>query len=60
MEYSIKDRTYRLRPGDSLHFLASLPHSWKVVGEESSVNLWIMTPPPLGMTEVWRNRGGKG
>ncbi|MBW1785055.1 MAG: helix-turn-helix transcriptional regulator [Deltaproteobacteria bacterium] len=52
MECRISDKTYVLRPGDNLHFRATLSHSWRVLGNQRSVNLWFMTPPPFGATEV--------
>ncbi|MBU2548842.1 MAG: XRE family transcriptional regulator [Proteobacteria bacterium] len=60
MEGTIDGRTYNLRPGDSIHFFARLPHTWRVAGRSRALTLWVMTPPPFGSTEIWSNltRGG--
>jgi DNA-binding transcriptional MerR regulator/quercetin dioxygenase-like cupin family protein len=36
---------YRLKPGDSLYFESSTPHSWKNPGRKETWLLWINTPP---------------
>jgi DNA-binding transcriptional MerR regulator/quercetin dioxygenase-like cupin family protein len=36
---------YNLKPGDSLYFESSTPHSWKNPGRTESWILWVNTPP---------------
>jgi len=56
IEYTVSGKAYVLKPRDSLHFLATQPHSWRVIGKKRCVHLWIMTPPPSGATELqWRD-----
>jgi len=53
--YEVNGKKYYLKKGDSLHFFATLPHSWEVVGKKESKNIWILTPPPTGgTTELWK------
>lgn len=47
IEFTIRDQTYVLRPGDSLHFKARLPHSWKNIGDEPVRIITVVTPPPF-------------
>jgi len=55
INYEIDGKEYFLKKGDSLHFFATLPHRWQVVGHGGAKNLWVMTPPPSGgATELWK------
>ncbi|MBI2486244.1 MAG: helix-turn-helix transcriptional regulator [Deltaproteobacteria bacterium] len=46
MEFRVKDKTYILNPGDSLHFRTHLEHSWKNVGEVQAKLIWVLAVPP--------------
>ncbi len=47
VEYTMNDENITLRAGDAIHFKATLPHSWKNVGNEDAEVLVIITPPPF-------------
>jgi len=54
MEVTIKNETYLLTKGDSIHFFSAEPHSWKIVGDKPNLTLWVITPPPTGgASELW-------
>lgn len=44
-EVQVKDETYLLEEGDSIHFPSHLPHSTRAVGEVPVKTLWVITPP---------------
>jgi len=41
----IGDRRYDLRPGDSIHFLATVKHRLENPGPRPVTALWVLTPP---------------
>lgn len=43
VEHSLGGESFLLRPGDSLHFKGSTPHSWKTVGDKAARMLWTGT-----------------
>lgn len=44
LQYSIEDRVYELRPGDSLLFEASLPHRWSNSQPQPSKAILVLCP----------------
>ena len=46
MEFRVKDKTYILNPGDSLHFRTHLDHSWKNIGDVQAKLIWILAVSP--------------
>jgi transcriptional regulator with XRE-family HTH domain len=46
MEFRVKDRTYILNPGDSLHFRTHIEHSWKNIGDVQAKLIWILAVSP--------------
>lgn len=47
LEVTVKDKVYILEQGDSLHFKADIPHSWRNDQEKTTHFLWVLTPPLL-------------
>lgn len=47
IEFAVRDQVYVLKPGDSLHFKARIPHSWRNVGDEPVKLISVVTPPPF-------------
>lgn len=47
VEFEIQGKKQRLREGDSLHFKATLPHSWRNTGTGEARMLSVITPPPF-------------
>ncbi len=47
IEFTVRDQVYVLDPGDSLHFKARIPHSWKNIGDEPVRMISVVTPPPF-------------
>jgi transcriptional regulator with XRE-family HTH domain len=45
LEFVVNHQTYRLQPGDSLHFRTVQPHSWRNPGTENAVALWMALRP---------------
>jgi transcriptional regulator with XRE-family HTH domain len=45
LEFVVNDRTYRLQPGDSLHFRTVQKHSWRNPGTADAVALWMALRP---------------
>jgi len=45
LEFVVNDQTYRLQPGDSLHFRTVQPHSWRNPGTTDAVALWMALRP---------------
>jgi transcriptional regulator with XRE-family HTH domain len=45
LEFVVNDQTYRLHPGDSLHFRTVQRHSWRNPGSERAVALWMALRP---------------
>jgi transcriptional regulator with XRE-family HTH domain len=46
MEFKVKDRTYVLNQGDSLHFRTNQEHSWKNIGNVQARLIWVLAVPP--------------
>jgi mannose-6-phosphate isomerase-like protein (cupin superfamily) len=44
-EFRVAGRVFALKPGDALTLPASLPHTWRSVGDESLEMIWVSTPP---------------
>ena len=45
IELNVAGRAYRLREGDSFHFLSERAHSYRNVGRKKARVLWLNTPP---------------
>lgn len=45
LEFVVNHQTYRLQPGDSLHFRTVQQHSWRNPGTEDAVALWMALRP---------------
>jgi transcriptional regulator with XRE-family HTH domain len=45
LEFVVNDESYRLDPGDSLHFRTVQPHSWCNPGTTDAVALWMALRP---------------
>jgi transcriptional regulator with XRE-family HTH domain len=45
LEFVVNDQTYRLHPGDSLHFRTVQRHSWRNPGNDRAVALWMALRP---------------
>jgi transcriptional regulator with XRE-family HTH domain len=45
LEFVVNDDTYRLNPGDSLHFRTVQPHFWRNPGTADAVALWMALRP---------------
>jgi len=45
LEFVVNEQTYRLRPGDSLHFRTVQPHFWRNPGTTDAVALWMALRP---------------
>jgi transcriptional regulator with XRE-family HTH domain len=45
LDFGVNERTYRLRPCDSLHFRTVQPHSWRNPGTVPAVALWMALRP---------------
>ena len=45
LEFVVNDETYRLNPGDSLHFRTVQPHFWRNPGTADAVALWMALRP---------------
>lgn len=50
--FRVGEDEYRLHPGDSLHFKASIPHSWYNEGDETARFTITGTLPPLFRTLI--------
>jgi transcriptional regulator with XRE-family HTH domain len=46
MEFRVKDKTYTLNPGDSLHFRTHQEHSWRNVGDTQAKLVWVLAVSP--------------
>ncbi len=46
MQFRVKDKTYTLNSGDSLHFRTHIEHSWKNIGEGRAKLIWVLAVPP--------------
>lgn len=46
MEFQVRDKTYLLGPGDSLHFRTQIEHSWKNTGKVPATLIWIHAIAP--------------
>ena len=44
-EFEINGVVHTLEPGDSLHFRTRQPHSWRNVGNEDAVAIWMALRP---------------
>lgn len=40
----IQEEEYQLNPGDSIHFIARVPHTWRNKGSKPVKAIWIVTP----------------
>ncbi len=47
IEYTINEEKIILEEGDTIHFKATIPHSWKNIGNKSAQVLVVITPPPF-------------
>ncbi len=47
VEFTVRKTAYVLSPGDSIHFKARIPHSWRNVGNEQVKMISVVTPPPF-------------
>jgi transcriptional regulator with XRE-family HTH domain len=45
LEFVVNQQTYRLCPGDSLHFRTVQPHAWSNPGTADAVALWMALRP---------------
>jgi transcriptional regulator with XRE-family HTH domain len=45
LEFVVNQQTYRLRPGDSLHFRTVQQHAWRNPGTGDAVALWMALRP---------------
>jgi transcriptional regulator with XRE-family HTH domain len=45
LEFVVNQQTYRLQPGDSLHFRTVQQHSWRNPGTVDAVALWMALRP---------------
>lgn len=45
LEFVVNQQTYRLQPGDSLHFRTVQPHSWRNPGTADALALWMALRP---------------
>ncbi|MCU1618541.1 MAG: Transcriptional regulator, family with cupin sensor, partial [Modestobacter sp.] len=45
LEFVVNHQTYRLQPGDSLHFRTVQPHSWRNPGTADALALWMALRP---------------
>lgn len=45
LEIQVDDQVHVLTAGDALTYSSRRPHSWRNVGDEDAVALWIITPP---------------
>ena len=45
LEFVVNEETYRLAPGDSLHFRTVQPHAWRNPGRQDAVALWMALRP---------------
>ncbi|MBU2550641.1 MAG: XRE family transcriptional regulator [Proteobacteria bacterium] len=52
VEYTIRGEVFVLRPGDCLHFRSELPHTWRLLGDQDSAALVVLTPPPYDAAEL--------
>lgn len=44
---TVGDETFVLKAGDSIHYQAFQPHSWRNEGDEECIALWAVSPPIL-------------
>ena len=47
VEFKVKNMTYNLGTGDSIHFRTHLDHKWKNLGNTQAKLVWILAVPPL-------------
>jgi transcriptional regulator with XRE-family HTH domain len=45
LEFVVNEETFRLSPGDSLHFRTVQPHAWRNPGKRDAVALWLALRP---------------
>jgi DNA-binding transcriptional MerR regulator/mannose-6-phosphate isomerase-like protein (cupin superfamily) len=45
LQIFLRDREYRLEPGDSFYFESAVPHKWMNPGRSETAILWVNTPP---------------
>jgi transcriptional regulator with XRE-family HTH domain len=46
MEFRVKDKTYILNSGDSLHFRTHSEHRWKNIGDVQAELIWVLAVSP--------------
>jgi len=44
----IQNEEYRLEPGDSAHFVSTVPHTWANNGSKPVKAIWVVTPRIIG------------
>ena len=44
LAFTVDGEEYRLGPGDSIHFLSSVPHAIRNDSDEAAKVLWVLTP----------------
>jgi quercetin dioxygenase-like cupin family protein/DNA-binding XRE family transcriptional regulator len=47
IEVTIGKKTTKLSAGDSLHFAAGIPHSWRNIGKDTAEFVSVTTPPQI-------------
>lgn len=45
LNISVRDKEYKLKPGDSFYFESAMPHRWLNPGRSETWVLWVNTPP---------------
>ena len=45
IEVTLGTRRYILKRGDSIHFLSTVPHKVKNIGNAKAITIWVLTPP---------------
>ncbi|MFD1052483.1 cupin domain-containing protein [Kibdelosporangium lantanae] len=45
LRYWVDNESYDLEPGDAINFESTRPHRYENPGTETSVSLWVLTPP---------------
>jgi transcriptional regulator with XRE-family HTH domain len=45
LEFTVNGRSYRLAPGDTLHFRGDQPHSWRNYGDVEARAIWMALRP---------------
>jgi transcriptional regulator with XRE-family HTH domain len=45
LRYWVDNKSHDLEPGDAINFESTRPHRYENPGPETSVSLWVLTPP---------------